>query len=550
MNAPDTNAIAVELLPDPSRLIEGLRDTGYEFNTALADIVDNSVAADARRVDVSIEQDFEGRVLVSVADDGCGMDKLGLLNAMRYGSSQRDDPASLGKFGMGLKTASTAFCRRLSVISRPAARADALKVTWDLDHVNRTGRWEVLQSSATPEELEALSQTAGDGSGTLVVWANVDRIFRTAFKSPSGGAAQNAFKKVCQAFKDHAAMVFQRFLDEGFEDARAFELYVNSEKIAPWDPFSADGASVELVSEKTPTADLPDGSEAPFSVRALVLPRKDELTADAWRAARLGGANQGFYIYRENRLIHSGDWLGLFAREPHLTLLRVDFSFDHRLDEAFRVDIKKSSIIPNEALLDWFKADFLTAPRRAANERYRKGDRSRAVEAGKNAHHVSNVAIGKKEKEVTQASVTGADAASNTADLANAQGTFHITIPVAQPTGPGECYIQPVESIDDGLLWEPCTIEGHNAVRINTGHPYYQKVYLPNLTSGVTVQGMDSLLWALGEAELATWSDAVQMHLKELRYKVSSILRTLVVDLAEPDFEQLLVGDAVSDGLS
>ena len=99
---------------------------------------------------------------------------------------------------------------------------------------------------------------------------------------------------------------------------------------------------------------------------------------------------------------------------------------------------------------------------------------------------MSNVAIGKKEKEVTQASVTGADAASNTADLANAQGTFHITIPVAQPTGPGECYIQPVESIDDGLLWEPCTIEGHNAVRINTGHPYYQKVYLPNLTSGVT----------------------------------------------------------------
>ena len=139
MSNPQGNA--VELVPDPSRLIESLRDTGYEFNTALADIVDNSVAAWAERVDVTIEMTFDGEVVIRVADDGSGMDAEGLLNAMRYGSSHRDDPASLGKFGMGLKTASTAFCRQLSLISRSDSSSETRRIVWDLDHVAKVGRW-------------------------------------------------------------------------------------------------------------------------------------------------------------------------------------------------------------------------------------------------------------------------------------------------------------------------------------------------------------------------------------------------------------------------
>src|SRR5689334_2040585 len=115
------------LPPDPGRMIEGLRDTGYEFNTAVADIIDNSIAAKATVVSVGINMDFRGEVRVSVADNGIGMDRVELLNAMKYGSSRRDDPASLGKFGLGLKTASTAFCRRLSVITRPAHDSRALQ---------------------------------------------------------------------------------------------------------------------------------------------------------------------------------------------------------------------------------------------------------------------------------------------------------------------------------------------------------------------------------------------------------------------------------------
>src|SRR5688572_23442115 len=141
------------LLPDPSRLIEGLRDTGYTFDTALADIIDNSVDAKAKNVRVWIRMDLDGDVTVTVADDGHGMDEAALLNAMKYGADSKKDKSSLGKFGLGLKTASTAFCRRLSVITRAKEGQTPLKATWDLDHVVKRKQWEVILDKPTKEDL-------------------------------------------------------------------------------------------------------------------------------------------------------------------------------------------------------------------------------------------------------------------------------------------------------------------------------------------------------------------------------------------------------------
>ena len=120
----------IDVPPDVARVSEGLRDTGYEFNTAVADIIDNSISAGATIVDVRMATDFMNNVVVSVGDDGCGMDRDGLINAMKYGSKKRDDPSSLGKFGLGLKTASTAFCRRLAVISRNSQGGAPIRAAW------------------------------------------------------------------------------------------------------------------------------------------------------------------------------------------------------------------------------------------------------------------------------------------------------------------------------------------------------------------------------------------------------------------------------------
>jgi hypothetical protein len=331
-------------------------------------------------------------------------------------------------------------------------------------------------------------------------------------------------------------MVYQRFLDPKDERARNVEMLLNGDPILAWDPFCSDNARAECVAKQTVDVELMDGPKAAFHLKAVVLPRREEFAdSTAAKAARLENKTQGIYVYRENRLIHAHDWLGMFSKEPHFSLLRVEFSFDHRLDDAFQVDIKKSRILLKEDLYNYILTSYLPGPRRAAEERYRKGEKKKAQEKAKDAHASSNATISAKEQDLQLADIKVTNAATGEVQLTNRFGMFTIKLPITDATEKGQVHVKPVESIDDGLLWEPCLIDNHHGVRLNTGHAYYHKVYVPNLASGVTVQGMDSLLWALAEAELGATTETTKKHFKELRYEVAKLLRELVEDLPDPD---------------
>lgn len=528
---------SVETPPDPERMIEGLRDTGYKFNTAIADIVDNSIAARATLVDLQILMDLRNNIRIEIADNGEGMDREGLINAMTYGSRRRSDPASLGKFGLGLKTASTAFARRLSVISRATGSAPLLQATWDLQHVAQNG-WKLLVSDEPDEEaVDHLNTLAPGASGTVVLWASVDRLIKE-YISPGGNAAQNALNRVVTNLRSHLSMVFQRFLDPADGRARNVEIRVNGEKIVAWDPFCA-GVS-DKVGDDVVKVSIGDTEEAQFQLRAYILPRKEEFSTDAaLKQSRLGNDTQGIYIYRENRLIQDATWLGMYSKEPHGSLLRVEFSFTHELDEVFDIDFKKSQISLNEDLWLHIRDRFLTAPRREANNRYRQGKRSEARRKASGSHDSSNRNIGSKEGEIGGANVDVQNPNTGMSQLTNRNGTFSIKLKVGHAQKPGELFVQPVNQLDDNALFEPAIIDGHKAVRVNTSHPYYHKVYVPNLAQGVTIQGMDSLLWGLCVAELSTISDSTAQHFEEMRFEVSRILRKLVEDLPEPDLEDV-----------
>ena len=525
---------SIESIPNPGRTIEGLRDTGYNFETAVADLVDNSVAAGATKVSVQVAQDFRGSVTLSIADDGCGMDMDGLIHAMRYGSPKRPDPASLGKYGLGLKTASTAFCRRLSLISRPSGNSPALMAIWDLDHVVEKQQW-LLQVSDEPDEeaLEHLEEVAGGSSGTVVLWNRVDRLLGD-YQNPAGSHARRALTKRCRDLKEHIAMTYQRFLDKSDSRARNVEITVNGEAVAPWDPFQK-GLSELLADEAVEV----EGTGAKFCVRAYILPRREEFPDDKLaKEARLSSDMQGLYIYREERLIHQADWLGMFQKEPHSTLLRIEFSFDHKLDDAFHLDIKKSQIILNDELWTWLKDRFLTAPRREANRRYRQGRKKDISNKAKNAHEASNNSIRNKEAEIGGAEVNISNPNTGEVTVKNQRGSFKMKLKISSAARPGEVFVQPAEDVEDGLLFEPAMIEQHKAVRINTQHPYYHKVYVPNMSSSVTVQGMDSLLWALCVAELSATTDKTAESFMDMRYEVTRILRKLVENLPDPEVDE------------
>ncbi len=527
----------VELPPDPERVIVGLRDTGYEFNTAVADIVDNSIAANATKVQLWLAAGMKGDIRLLIADNGDGMDRKGLINAMQYGSKARPSAASLGKYGLGLKTASTAFCKRLSVISRPSGDTQPLMATWDLYHVAKVNKWSLLLSAeCDAEAVEQLDMAAPGHSGTVVLWEDVDRLVKD-YQDKGGAHARKALKSKEDALRQHLAMVYQRFVDPKDDRAQRVEIELNGKPVDPWDPFQR-GLS-ELVANETVETELADGKKASFTVKAYILPRREEFPTDKLAsAANLSNDRQGIYIYRENRLIHDADWLGLYQKEPHLTLLRIEFSFDHRLDDAFHLDIKKSQIILNDDLATWLQSEFLPAPRREANKRSREGQQKTIAKKGVGAHDTSNTNIRNREAAAGGPEVNVADPNKDEAIVKNKHGTTRLKLTITSAKRPGEVFVQPVDGITNGLLFQPALIDQHKAVQINTSHPYYLKVYIPNLNRSVTMQGLDSLMWALAVAELSTVQDSTASLFQDMRYEVSRILEKLVETLPEPELEQ------------
>lgn len=521
-----------DVTPNPERIAESLRDTGYVFETAVADIVDNSIAAQATQVDISLKLDVRGRVLFSVTDNGIGMNQAGIVNALRYGADQRDDPSSLGKFGLGLKTASTAFARRLIVTSRDGENSSIVSAAWDLDEVSDFG-WSVEQLEPTSSELGLLDSVASGHSGTVVRWEKADRVMRD-YSSPTGTFAQNALDKKANFLRDHLALVFHRFVDPKDERAENLTINLNGVPIEAFDPF---GFGAEILADTKMTVRVSADKEAEMTLRVFVLPRGEELSADLGdeaKKARLGNKTQGIYTYRENRLIHGPDWLGIWTQEPHFTLLRAELSFDHKLDEAFQVDIKKSTIVLDDALIGAI-TKVLNGPRREAGNRYRDGRKKAAAsKASPSLHGPSNAAIADKAAEIPAPTLTNVDRTLGKATIANDHGP--VTVEFSESSD-GHIFIESVDELPEGLLYSPTYIGKNPGVLINMSHPYYEKVYLPSRTPGMTIQAIDSLLWALASAEFRTTRDSTRRMFEDIRYDVSKALRRLVEDLPEPDLE-------------
>ena len=523
----------VELLPDPERSVTGLRDTGYNFNTAIADIVDNSIAANATKVSILVNMTPEMDVTIYIADNGIGMNRDGLLNAMKYGSKERPEKSSLGKFGLGLKTASTSFGKKLALVSRSADDDIVRKVQWDLDYIAEKGKWLLQSPAISDDELDMLDEITEGGTGTLVVWSKIDRLLKD-YKSYTN--ARKGLLKYIEALRFHLSMVYQRFLDTADERAKNVEIILNDVPLSAWDPFCTKEPKTLLLQKENIPVAMPDGTTPSFTVAAYVIPRKNEFSSDeASKAAKGTNDFQGFYVYRENRLIHYGDWLGFFAKEPHFSLLRIEFSFDYRLDELLQVDIKKSRILLIGELA-MFLEKFLAAPRREAEKRYRHGETDTIHTTGKSAHENSNNTIEQKAKDVEESIITVTG--ENEAQVTNTNGTFTKSISITTSKVPSQSRVVPIETVDGNALWEPALVDGKHAVYINESHPFYKKVYGPILQKSTVVEGLDSLLWALAEAENSTVNPSSLENYEDMRLLVSKILKKLVADLPDPEISE------------
>jgi hypothetical protein len=338
-----SNGHAVNVTPSARRLTDSLRHIGYEFVTAVADLVDNSVAADARNVDLDIQ--FDGaRSLVTIADDGVGMTERQLNEALRFGTRRSYGRGDLGRFGLGLKTASISQCRRLTVITRHSpVQARITTRCLDLDHISRTDRWEITEPRRS-EPIGRAQRWLLDGPGTVIVWESLDRVLPA--DRPEGGWARRRLETLTRRTAEYLGMVFHRFL-EGETARTQLTVTVNGAKVAPWNPFAPGEDRVELPPKRFEVAVGGHAGEA--WLHSFVLPPRSRFSSPA-EFERLSGPlkwnrQQGLYIYRADRLIQSGGWCGIRAADEHTKLARAALDFDTDLDQIFQVNVAKMRVL-------------------------------------------------------------------------------------------------------------------------------------------------------------------------------------------------------------
>ena len=323
----------VDVPPRPSSLIESMRDIGYSLGTALADLIDNSIAAQAKTIRVFADLSSSDPK-VGILDDGLGMTEDELLEAMRLGSRsplEKRARSDLGRFGLGLKTASFSQCRVVTVVTR--AKGATASARWDLNHIADSERWAV-QIPDDPTSVSWADQL-GD-SGTLVVWEELG----SASDDGTSGRHEDELVRQMDEAISHLELVFHRFLS-GEPGRSRVRIQLNNRPLQPFDPFhSSHPATIAGPLEVIGVA----GGEV--TVQAFTLPHHGKVTPAEWdRYAGSEGylRNQGFYVYRERRLIIHGTWFGL-ARQMELTkLARVRIDMPNSLDAVWKIDVRKAS---------------------------------------------------------------------------------------------------------------------------------------------------------------------------------------------------------------
>ena len=327
------NYISEETPPKASAMINTFRAFGYNLQTAIADIIDNSISAKAENIWVNYE--WKGsESWVTIIDDGIGMDIETLISAMTPGSKDPNDDrelTDLGRFGLGLKTSSFSQCKTLTVATKKEDYS-VLKRCWDLDFVNQTGKWTLLDYISDEKYIAKLNEFQ---CGTVVLWENMDRLVGSSHIENE--AARKVFLEEFSTVEEHLSLVFHRYLEK-----KKIKIWMNGLEVKPWDPFMKDSEGGQLICDEYLDNDN-------VHVKCYVLPHISKISKDKREASRTERwyGLQGFYIYRNERLLLYADWLGLFNKNEHYKNARILIDISNQLDHEWKIDIKKATASPS-----------------------------------------------------------------------------------------------------------------------------------------------------------------------------------------------------------
>lgn len=338
--------------------MESMRAVGYTLQTAVADIVDNSISAGARNVDIYFNSATPDHL--AIIDDGEGMTAEEVTRAMRLAGHSSMAPRSqtdLGRFGLGLKTASLSQCRTLTVISRK--RGKTCGYTWSLDHLAKVGRWALIElSDEEITQLPRVMELLTAEHGTMILWRDLDYLVDVR------GTTQKSLDEALVDTRNHLALVFHRYLDG--QHGRSFSIRLNGKTPEKIDPF----LRAHTGSQRGPIEQF-DIEDQRVSAQPYTLPFLNKLTETDRRRAGITTTlrdSQGFYIYRQKRLVIWGTWFGIVPKDGMGRLARVQVDVPNTLDHLWALDIKKSAAVPPPSVRTQLRriADRIVEPSRTA----------------------------------------------------------------------------------------------------------------------------------------------------------------------------------------
>lgn len=321
--------------PEADSLIQSIRAFGYTIETAIADLIDNSITAKATQIKITYGIDRYSS-FVRIEDNGIGMNEKELVNAMKIGSFNpihERQQSDLGRFGLGLKTASFSQCKRLTVKTRSKFGEELIRC-WDLDIVAQEKEWILLRNCADENSKRNLAPFSSGGSGTIILWEKLDRLV----ESDEIQSDKEHFYRKFDNVRRHLGVVFHRFIEE--EKISFFVLGDNIEAINPFH-----------ISNNIPTLELQEEqlsiNNQSINIQPFILPHESKLSEEERKKLDIVKGwteHQGIYLYRNKRLIADGTWLDLdFRKKENQRLCRIRIDIPNTLDKEWHIDVKKAS---------------------------------------------------------------------------------------------------------------------------------------------------------------------------------------------------------------
>jgi len=500
--------------PNPARLIESLRFTGYNNYSAIADIVDNSFDAEATIIRIFVNSE-DGRPVIRILDNGKGMDEKTLDEALKLGSlTDREPTSDLGKFGLGLVTASLSIARRTEVLTKP--NGQILLSATDIDHIIKENRFLKEFRQLTTKEHSRWNEHGEDfNTGTLVTLQKLDRLTSTNLSQFSNTLRKNL------------GQIYRYFLRAGKN------IFVNGQIVEPVDPLMLDHTEtrIELNGEEFAISLESSGKNQiieKIKVSMVILP---DFGQEANESRGIGPRNSGFYVLRNHREIAEAQTLEVFTRHPDLNRFRAELMFSGTLDEEMGINFTKREVNPSQRIMDKLKNELYPIIRSIRG----KIKKQRSLQEDTDVQHEnSEKVISEKakllrvppiEREIRHGGLTESEGSVESKVTDKKREHFTRSVKEYQKLN---CRFDEGHLESAGPIYD-CWMEGKRIViRYNVDHAFYQRFVIENSSDPTALLSVDFLIFSLASAELRASNDQNASLIENFRFDMSANLKVLL----------------------